>query len=47
VPISLGQLPNDPDALKRIIAAMAQDALAAQTEIEPPAVMSRARAVCP
>jgi hypothetical protein len=33
MPISLGQLPNNPDAPKCIIAAMAQDALAAQTEI--------------
>jgi transposase len=33
VPISLGQLPNDPDALKRIIATLAQDAITAQVEI--------------
>jgi transposase len=33
VPISLNQLPNDADALKRIIAAMAQDAVNAQAEI--------------
>jgi transposase len=33
VPISSDQLPDDPDALKRIIAAMAQDAVAARAEI--------------
>jgi transposase len=33
VPISPDQLPDDPQALKRIITAMAQDALAAQAEI--------------
>jgi hypothetical protein len=33
VPISPDQLPNDPDALKEIIAAMAQDAITAQAEI--------------
>lgn len=33
MPIAPDQLPNEPEALKRIIAAMAQDALAAQTEI--------------
>jgi transposase len=33
VPISPDQLPDDLDALKRIIAAMAQDAVAAQAEI--------------
>ena len=33
MPISPAQLPDDPDALKRIIAAMAQDAVAAQAEI--------------
>jgi transposase len=33
VPISPDQLPDDPQALKRIIAAMAQDAVAAQAEI--------------
>jgi transposase len=33
VPISPEQLPNDPQALKEIIAAMAQDAIAAQAEI--------------
>jgi transposase len=33
VPISPDQLPNDPQALKEIIAAMAQDAIAAQAEI--------------
>jgi hypothetical protein len=33
VPISLNQLPDDADALKRIIAAMAQDAVNAQAEI--------------
>ena len=31
--ISPDQLPDDPDALKRIIAAMAQDAVTAQAEI--------------
>jgi len=33
VPIPLDQLPNDSEALKRIIAAMAQDAANAQAEI--------------
>jgi len=33
VPISPAQLPDDTQALKRIIAAMAQDAVAAQAEI--------------
>jgi len=33
VPISPNQLPDDTQALKRIIAAMAQDAVAAQAEI--------------
>jgi transposase len=33
VPIPLDQLPDDLDALKRIIAALAQDAVTAQTEI--------------
>ena len=33
MPIAPDQLPDDPQALKRIIAAMAQDALAAQVEI--------------
>ncbi|MGH8749724.1 MAG: transposase domain-containing protein [Burkholderiales bacterium] len=33
MPISPGQLPDDPAALKAIIAAMAQDATAAQAEI--------------
>ena len=33
MPISPDQLPNDPQALKEIIAAMAQDAIAAQAEI--------------
>jgi len=33
VRISPDQLPDEPDALKRIIAAMAQDAIAAQAEI--------------
>jgi transposase len=33
VPIPLDQLPDDLDALKRIIAAMAQDAVSAQAEI--------------
>jgi transposase len=33
VPISPDQLPDDTQALKRIIAAMAQDAVAAQAEI--------------
>jgi transposase len=33
VSISPDQLPEDPEALKQIIAAMAQDAVAAQTEI--------------
>jgi transposase len=33
VPISPDQLPDDPDALKRIIAAMAQDAVTAETLI--------------
>ena len=33
VPIAADQLPDDPEALKRIITAMAQDALAAQVEI--------------
>src|ERR1044071_7142582 len=33
MPIASDQLPNEPQALKRIIAAMAQDALAAQAEI--------------
>src|SRR3954467_2729898 len=33
MPIAPDQLPNEPEALKRIIAAMAQDALAAQAEI--------------
>jgi transposase len=33
MPIAPDQLPNQPQALKRIIAAMAQDALAAQVEI--------------
>jgi hypothetical protein len=33
VPISPDQLPDDADALKRIIAAMAQDAVNAQAEI--------------
>ena len=33
MPIPLDQLPNDADALKRIIAAMAQDAVNAQAEI--------------
>ena len=33
MPISPEQLPNDPQALKEIIAAMAQDAIAAQAEI--------------
>jgi transposase len=33
VPISPDQLPDDPDALKRIIAGMAQDAVAAEAEI--------------
>src|SRR5438309_5664501 len=33
MPIAPDQLPNEPQALKRIIAAMAQDALAAQVEI--------------
>jgi hypothetical protein len=33
VPILPEQLPNDPQALKEIIAAMAQDAIAAQAEI--------------
>ena len=33
VPIAPDQLPNEPRALKRIIAAMAQDAMAAQAEI--------------
>jgi len=33
VPITPDNLPDDPAALKRIIAAMAQDALTAQTEI--------------
>ena len=33
MPIAPDQLPNEPEALKRIITAMARDALAAQTEI--------------
>jgi transposase len=33
VPLAPDQLPNDPQALKQIIAAMAQDAIAAQAEI--------------
>ena len=33
MPITPDNLPDDPDALKRIIAAMAQDALTAQAEI--------------
>ena len=33
MPILPEQLPNDPQALKEIIAAMAQDAIAAQAEI--------------
>ena len=33
MPIAPDQLPDEPEALKRIIAAMAQDALAAQVEI--------------
>jgi hypothetical protein len=33
VPITPDNLPDDPAALKRIIAAMAQDALTAQAEI--------------
>ena len=33
MPIATDQLPDDPQALKQIIAAMAQDALAAQAEI--------------
>src|SRR3954447_15367607 len=33
MPIAPDQLPNEPEALQRIIAAMAQDAVAAQTEI--------------
>jgi hypothetical protein len=33
VPIAADQLPDDPQVLKRIIAAMAQDAVAAQAEI--------------
>jgi transposase len=33
VPISPDQLPDEPEALKRIIAAMAQDAVNAQAEI--------------
>ena len=33
VPIAPDQLPDDPEALKRIIAAMAQDAVTAQAEI--------------
>ena len=33
MPIAPDQLPNDPQALKQIIAAMAQDAVAAQAEI--------------
>jgi hypothetical protein len=33
VPISLDQLPDDTDALKRIIAGMAQDAVNAEAEI--------------
>jgi transposase len=33
VPIAPDQLPDDSETLKRIIAAMAQDALAAQAEI--------------
>src|SRR3954447_23119438 len=33
MPIAPDQLPNEPEALKRIIAAMAQDVLAAQAEI--------------
>jgi transposase len=33
VPIALDELPNDPQALKQIIAAMAQDAVSAQAEI--------------
>ena len=33
MPIAPDQLPDEPEALKRIIAAMAQDALAAQAEI--------------
>jgi hypothetical protein len=33
MPIAPDQLPDDPQALKRLIAAMAQDALAAQVEI--------------
>jgi len=33
VPLSPDQLPDDPQALKQIIAAMAQDAIAAQAEI--------------
>src|SRR4051794_31892158 len=33
MPIAPDQLPDEPQALKRIIAAMAQDALAAQAEI--------------
>jgi hypothetical protein len=33
VPITPDNLPNDPAALKRVIAAMAQDALTAQAEI--------------
>ena len=33
MPLAPDQLPNDPQALKQIIAAMAQDAIAAQAEI--------------
>src|SRR3954453_18512535 len=33
MPIAPDQLPNEPEALQRIIAAMAQDAMAAQAEI--------------
>src|SRR3954467_3422824 len=33
MPIAPDQLPNEPEALKRIIAAMAQDVVAAQAEI--------------
>lgn len=33
MPLSPDQLPDDPQALKQIIAAMAQDAIAAQAEI--------------
>ena len=33
MPLSPDRLPDDPDALKQIITAMAQDAIAAQAEI--------------